>query len=215
MLKRCRWIGALLAGTLAHAGVLEWTPSAQTVVAECGQTEVVAVFGFRNPGDKPVRILSTRSGCDCLESGATPQVCEPGARGELRAVFSLGEREGVQRREILVQTDAAASPESVVLTVQIPTWVGFSSRLVWWERDEPASAKPVVVRLAAPKDIEILSVEGTDPMWEIRRGEPGADGSFELLIRPLGTQKASRAEFVVKARIGGLTRTYRLFAFVK
>lgn len=215
MLRQCRWIWVLFMATLARAGVLEWTPAEQTVQPACGQTEVAAVFSFRNAGDKPVRILSTRSGCDCLASSATPQICAPGERGELRAVFSLGEREGAQRREILVETDASQAPESVTLIVQIPTWVAFSSRLVWWERDAPAVAQPVVVRLAAQSDCEILDVGGDNPMWEIRRGAASADGSLELLIRPLGTQKASRAEFLVKARIGALTRTYRLFAFVK
>lgn len=215
MLKRCGWIGVLLLATLARAGVLEWTPAEQTVEAISGQTEITAVFSFRNAGDKPVRILATRSGCDCLESGVTPQVCEPGARGELRAVFSLGEREGVQRREIFVETDASQSPDSVILTVRIPTWVAFSSRLVWWERDEAAVAKPVRVRLAAPSECEILDVQCDSPVWEIRRGEMAADGSLELSIRPLGTQKASRAEFIVKTRLGGRERTYRLFAFVK
>ncbi len=208
---------SLTLAALAPAGVLTWEQSSQVVETQCGQTEVVAIYPFRNLSDRPVQIVRTPSGCGCIAATAAPSLCAPGARGELRVVFTLGDRVGEQTREILVETDVApGAPDHVTLVVRIPSWVTLTPRLLGWERGAPAQEKRVTVQFLDPASGEILRIRCEDPAWEIRRDTvPGAAGVQELWIRPRDTREARRGELAVTVRLGQQERTFRLFTFVQ
>ncbi len=208
---------ALSATSLAQAGVLQWETTEQVITSRCGQAVVEAVYPFRNTSDRPVRILKIKSSCECLSVTALPEICAPGAKGEVRATFTLGERIGEQRREILVRTDAAPdAPDNITIVVKIPAWVTLMPRLIWWDRDAPAEEKRTVVQIADTKCCEILKITCDNPAWEVRKGLFSQEnGTQELLIRPLETKAASRADISVTVRLADQEKIFRIFTAVK
>ena len=75
---------ALLTGGQTGRAALEWKTTDLQLKTEVGQEQAVAVFPFRNRGDKPVRIISVDPSCSCMAAEPGKEVYAPGEAGEIR-----------------------------------------------------------------------------------------------------------------------------------
>src|SRR5688572_17383265 len=84
---------------------LAWKTTIRQMSATAGDKEVVVEFGFDNPGAAPVSILKIETSCDCTKASASSPTIAPGGSGQIKAVFTLGDRVGRQEKTIEVTTD--------------------------------------------------------------------------------------------------------------
>lgn len=130
MPRRIRFLITILLALapLAAARALDWPKTEIAVTPDSGADVARARFVFKNAGQKPVHILEVRSSCGCTDAYPTTSQVAAGEDGAMVVVFTIGNRTGLQEKEITVFTDDAAKPVRLLLKVSLP--------------DTPAAAAP-------------------------------------------------------------------------
>ncbi|MBI4027625.1 MAG: DUF1573 domain-containing protein [Verrucomicrobia bacterium] len=122
--------------------VLEFHPPAQ-------ETNVVANFTFKNTGKYPVTIRSVKSSCSsCTTTSLEKKVYPPGEKGKLAVGFSLGDRVGLQEKEVMIQTDdPAESTVMLTMKVHILETLRITPAFVFWQVGEKTSVKTMTLKV--------------------------------------------------------------------
>lgn len=107
-----------LAAPGAHA--LDWQNTSVAVTAKPGADVVLTSFKFTNSGKSMVHVLGVTTSCGCTDATANPNDIPPGQSGAIEVLFTIGKRQGLQERDVLVQTSDAETPTKLTLRVTIP-----------------------------------------------------------------------------------------------
>ncbi len=216
MIRRLSLILLLL--PLACLAGLEWETEKLELPAEAGQTEVVGVFKFTNAGDTPVKILRTQSSCGCTVPELEKDTYAPGESGELKAIFTVGDRTGLQRKVLTVVTDDPDLPETrLTLETDIPTIAKIRPKLLLWRLNSEPEWKAISVetdpanKLSIPKSSDDLEL----PPYELN---PDADipGLYALRLHPTDTEKRSQYQFPVVVELpSGEKKTFKVHMLVR
>jgi Protein of unknown function (DUF1573). len=93
---------------------IQWIDSVQNFgrIAE-GQNLDVS-FRFKNTGDKPLIIRSVRPSCGCTAADPPKEPIAPGAEGVIKATFNSQGREGMNKKDIYVETNTKGQQNHVV-----------------------------------------------------------------------------------------------------
>jgi len=133
---------------------LAWDKTEIELNPKPGEQETVAKFKYQNKGQTPVRIVNVRSSCGCTVAAWEKDPIAPGAKGDITATFTIGNRTGAQQKGIRVETDHAAEPiTNLLLKANIPQVVDIQPTFIYWEGGE--APKPKTITLRAGKDIAI------------------------------------------------------------
>jgi hypothetical protein len=174
-----------LSGLVCPAG-LEWKTTDIALKTEIGQEQAVAVFPFRNAGDKPVRIIALDPSCSCMAAEPGKELYAPGESGEIRVAMALTGYVGHLRRSVAVETD---DPDhkftDLTLTVDIPEPVAITPRFLFWRVGDQPEEKSLEIVVAEPAMTTIGGVECDNPRFRARLA-PGPAGRYRLLVKPSG-----------------------------
>lgn len=72
--------------------------------------KVETIFSFVNTGQEPLKVRSVKPNCDCVTYEVKTPVVEPGKTGTLVVSFDPAGREGTQKKQIYLYTNAEDSP---------------------------------------------------------------------------------------------------------
>lgn len=198
-------IACSLAAAPLSAWALDWERREQAVRIAPLQDEVEVEFPFVNARAQPVTITDVQTNCDCLEARAEPRRIAPGARGVVRARFSVGDRLGVYERAVLVLTDEGPPPVRLAVKVDVPAVAEISPRTVSWEANAPADARAIEITVAPEVWINFSAAVSTGPGFAVRL-EPLEEGRlYRVHVSPEST--ARRASTAI--RIRGTARSGR------
>jgi len=198
------------------ASGLEWKSKVVEVTAEHGQREVQAVFPFRNASGRLVTITSVVSNCGCMTTGLGKKTFAPGEGGEIEAVFTLGDRIGLQEKSIKVTTDEPGErPVLLWLKVRIPEIVVIEPRVLLWTMGETPAEKSLLIRPAGPGPVALTIARSTNPRFSLRLESTGDTKYHRLWVKPAVTAAPDRAIIELRAGTGGQTQTYVVYALVK
>lgn len=158
---------ALAAGVLCVSAALpafaqlEFESSRVQIEGKFGEGQLHAAYPFENKGDRPVTVQEVTSGCGCTVPELEQKTYQPGEKGILRAVFSVGQRQGEQRQTITVKTDAG--DQTLRLIVHLPVRLDIAPRILLF-RGSKAESKTAVLTFAEdlPVTVESVTVSGTD-----------------------------------------------------
>src|SRR5213078_2941081 len=84
---------------------LKWEQSTVDVHPGMNDKQAVAHFKYENVGKAPVRFKSVKASCGCTATQSQKELVNPGEKGEIIATFNIGDRTGVQMKQVTVQTD--------------------------------------------------------------------------------------------------------------
>lgn len=209
--------GLVLLGSVATASAqLHWsTREIQREVVVGAQT-VEAAFPFTNPGTKPVTILQIQPDCGCTTATLTKTVYAPGEAGEIKVVFTIGDRVGPQTKTVWVLTDDnPKQAEALVLRVNIPPLLTLEPRVVWWPLGKAEEEKVVTIQLHPGAGITLSDVACTNPAMTHRLEAAGAD-LYRLHLKPVSTAQPVKARLWFRASLPGHdARTFMIFARVQ
>jgi hypothetical protein len=120
-LARLVFLGTLLGSLVApSARALDWEKTQVALTAERGADAVRTKFEFKNSSKKTVHILEVRTSCGCTEAAISSSEIPAGESGSIAVLFTIGNRTGLQEKEIFLVTDDAATPVKLGLKVTIP-----------------------------------------------------------------------------------------------
>jgi len=146
-------------------------------------------FGFKNEGDKAVKIHHYDAPCSCLSAKVKGGKLEyaPGEEGVIRGFFDMGNFSGVINKSIAIwmEGDPEGKP-SIVLTarVHIPELVLIEPKTLKWTIGDEVAAKTMRITMDYDRPIKILGINGSSERFKhelktIREGE-----EYELSITP-------------------------------
>ena len=81
-------LGLFAVGARA-ADAIVWHQTSLSDNAAIGQAEVVAVYGFTNTSDKPVRLTDVQPSCGCTVPTLEKDTYNPGETGKITATFEF------------------------------------------------------------------------------------------------------------------------------
>jgi hypothetical protein len=180
----------------AHTALaqLSWESRQLDFRPDVNTPKVDAEFQFMNLGQTPVTIREVKTSCGCTTAALDKKLYQPGEKGSIKAIFTIGDRVGLQQKQVMVQTDSAEEP-LVQLTIRafIPELLKWEPKTVHWELNEQTMSKAVPISTGTEQPMNILGVRSTDDriFAKLKAVEPGR--KYEVSIAPSVTAGPLRA----------------------
>ena len=171
---------------------LEFSPSAD-------QTQVTAHFKFQNVGQSEIKITSVSTSCGCTTAALGKNTIAPGEKGEIKATFNLGERDGLQQKTISVESTDPESPKtSLTLRVRIPAVAQVSPNSLQWQLGGAPSAQTINIRILNDLPIHTISATSSDPRILARVEQAVPSKEYRVIVEPKGTSEPVTAVLKIK-----------------
>lgn len=190
-------IAALAISSLNGFG-LEWETKHISIVATPEQESAEAIFAFTNNSDQTVTVKSVRSSCGCTVTELDKKEYLAGESGEIKALFTFGNRTGEQRKTITVETDDADEPKiGLLLNVSIPQLIQIKPFFVFWRKGEDSVAKKIELRVSDPGLIKPVSVEAKNDLFDAVLDSTNDPSVFAVTVTPHSTEVSGNSHFLV------------------
>ena len=124
--------------------------------------KIVATFNFTNIGKVPITISNVQSSCGCTVAELKKHRYEPGEKGEIGVVFTVGTRTGFQQKQILLSTDSTnQSLTQLSLKVYLPDILKFEPNAIEWRVGESNVTQVIQAEVMVDVPVKIIAVEST------------------------------------------------------
>ena len=181
------------------------------------ETNVVARFTFSNVGNQPVTVTSVKSTCDCTTTRLDKKTYLPGEKGEIIANFKIGNRIGLQQKNIFVQTDDPSDPVSqLTLRVFIPELVKITPGFVFWKIGEDKTVKTITLKVAHDSPIKIIGVSSTNERLFPQLKTIKAGEEYVVTVTPSDTTEPAKATLRIESDFPkDKPRAFSAYAYIK
>ena len=116
------------------------------------QSQYKFSFKFKNVSSNSIRILSVKSSCSCTVATPEENIYKPNESGEIKGIFNIGNRQGLQEQEIIVHTDSVSqSLIKLRLKINLLDDYEINPRLLYWERATESVSKEVTLVIRNPE----------------------------------------------------------------
>lgn len=182
----------LLSAPLLQAE-LSWKSTSFNVVADPAAETTDAVYQFENTGITAVEIVAVDTSCGCTAAEPEKKIYQPGESGEIKAVFTHGNRLGLQHKTLTVRTMGAGKTDEYILSlqVQIPELLSnVEPRMLSWRLNGPEDPQTLQVRLDTNFPIKVKDATVIGPrasVFEVLGIENLGGGLYEIYIKPTTT----------------------------
>ena len=200
------------------SAALTWQTQQIKLTVKPSDKQAVGIFHFVNSGNAAITITSVQSSCGCTTAELTKQVYAPGESGEIKAIFTIGDRVGEQEKTVFVVTDDAQEKSvPLVLHVTIPELLRYAPRLLMWNVGDKPGEKAAVI--SANTNLKIANIEITAPVTSevnsrIEAVEAGV--SYQLFVHPASTTTVMNAPVAGIATFAdGTTQPFKIYALVR
>lgn len=179
---------------------------------------VDTVFHFVNNGESPITIQDIKTSCGCTTAALGKKTYLPGESGDIQTTFTIGNRQGLQRKHIRVQTNDTENSE-IFLTMEviIPVILEITPRFVSWSKGDTTETKKVTLTSAEATPVNITSIISKNSNFEIKLNTIETGKQYELWITPLSTENPQRSLITIETTINNnaISKTLYVHAFVR
>lgn len=187
----------VFAAATAHAQ-LTWEKTEVELHPGPADKQAIGTFRFENKTDKPIRIQSVHTSCGCTTAGKPKDVVAPGEKSEITATFNIGDRTGVQQKQITIQTDDPKQPTTILtLKAVIASPLELQPTFVFWQQGEEAKPKTIVAKTTKEIPIKHIDVTSSSPEFQTNV-ETAPNGEFHIVVKPKDTTRTVAATLTVK-----------------
>lgn len=200
---------------LLHAELV-WESKRLEYYPTMAEKTVEAVFQFTNTATNCVTIDSVRSSCGCTTVGLEKKQFNPGEKGRIRAIFSIGRRQGILSSAISVTVHGEAQPVILTIVTHVPELMKIEPLSISWEVG--ATAQPKTIKLtASPSDpLRVTAISSDDPriLTSFKAVKPGSE--YTLEVTPTDTARMAMATLTIEAvSQSNQPRVFQAFAKIK
>jgi hypothetical protein len=164
-----------------------------------GDKEVRRIFKFKNDGDYAVTFNSITSSCGCTTTSLDKLTYLPGEEGEIEAIFTIGQREGFQRKKITVLTDDSDNARyELILEVNIPKIAEINTRLLYWKKDESLDPKTITIDFQPNEPIKITDLKISNDSFNFDMDEVLTGKKYIISVDPGTARNSKNGNLLVK-----------------
>ncbi|MEI6349660.1 MAG: DUF1573 domain-containing protein [Verrucomicrobiota bacterium] len=195
---------------------LRWDHQQLAFHPEPGEKTVKAEFRFTNIGNQATTIDSVRSSCGCTTVALEKKTFQPGERGCISALFTIGQRKGVQAKGIRVGVHGESECTTLMMVTYVNEAVKIEPQFVFWKTgDEP---KPKIVKLIIPASTQLRleKVVSSDSRISTAVESVKAGAFYNLVITPSSTDRPVMAVLRIETALPSKeTKTFQAYAQIK
>jgi Protein of unknown function (DUF1573) len=184
---------------------LDWEKDVIEVSTSPEQTELRAEFPFRNRTGRTVTITAVATSCGCTTAALEKKTYRTGENGRVAAIFSVGDRTGLQEKTITVKTDVPGEdePKELLLRINVVAYLAFAPHALFWKTAEPAVEKTITCTALLSSDITLADALSNNPAMiaRIEVVEPGR--KYLLHLRPQTTDRPLAATVRMTFKVAG------------
>lgn len=214
-------LGLLLGGVAAaaaRAAGLTWISDSLYATAGPEQAAVHLEFPFVNRSDRAITITSVTPGCGCTNAFSDRSTYAPGDAGTVQAIFTVGDRTGLQDKVIAVRTDAPGEeePKELSLHIRVAAYLSFAPHAVFWKIGEAPVEKTILCSAEQANAITLAAANPDDAaiIARIETLKPGR--RYRLHLRPTSTARSLSVPVRLHFEIAGAKpRIFDAFAYVE
>lgn len=186
----------------------------QDTSISAGTTSYAFTFPFKNIGNNDIKILSVSTTCSCTVANLDKKIYAPNESGEISGTFNIGNRVGLQEKEISLQTDDISQSQiKLFLKIKILNLVEFKPRLLYWKKDANPEAKNVEIKISDSK-WKIESICCNEKNFTIKN--VSENGLCKVYIVPISTEKCLRDSIKLTLKDpNGISKTFIFHALIK
>ncbi|MEM6884626.1 MAG: DUF1573 domain-containing protein [Verrucomicrobiota bacterium] len=207
----------VLAYTATSQAQLVWEQKHLSFKAKVDEPTLAGVYRFTNRGDYPVTIGEIKSSCGCTTTELSKRDYAPGETGEIKAVFTVGNLSGLQRKEITVHTDdPRAGKVNLKLEVDIPGLLQITPRFVFWKTGKSSRERKVMIDVTHDQPIHITEVTSTSSRITAELKTIEAGKKYEVWVKPENVDSLGKATISIKTDYPeDVPKTYKVYAAIK
>ena len=210
MLRALAILLFILGGQSAEALHFEQRRIEVKPTTEANTAEVT--FRFTNTSDRAVTITETQTSCACVIAELARKVYQPGERGEITALFTVGDAGGRQEKTIAVSTDHPDEPAlSLVLVIDLPVLPTPQPAFVTWTKGGPLEPRQVFI--AIPEGSPLRFTEARSSQKSITTALSEAPGGKAWLLTLTPTDTSAPANVMIELHSNSPRKLY-VFASV-
>jgi hypothetical protein len=186
-------VTALISGATSY-GQLSWVSRQLDFHPGPADETVVADFEFANAGTTPVNVTDVKTSCGCTTAALDKKSYAPGEKGKISATFHIGDRMGLQQKQVMVSTDHPEEPVvQLTLRAFIPELLKYEPKAVIWPQNSDPSPRIIRVSTGTDQAIHILGVRSSDDrvFAQLRQVEGGK--AYDVGIVVNSTKEPLRA----------------------
>ena len=197
-------VAALLFSPSLTFADLTWTTTIREISATAGDKEAVVEFPFINNTTATVSIVGVKTSCDCTTAIPSATKIASGDRGNVRVVFTLGDRVGPQEKTVSITTsEDPATPTNLVLRVNVAEVIVSNPRVLLWKVQQPGKEKTINFTATGARLIQSFSPVPATPGFTCQlEGDPETN-KFQLRVTPVSTDGPASAVIRLVAQIEG------------
>jgi hypothetical protein len=163
------------------------------------QKEVTADFRFQNVGQSEIKITSVNTSCGCTTAALEKNTIAPGEKGEIKATFNVGERVGLQHKNVFVESTDPESPKtSLALKVHIPALAEVRPSSLQWALGKSPSAQAINIKILNDFPVHAVSAISSDPRILARVEQMVPSKEYRIIVEPKGTSEPITATLEIK-----------------
>lgn len=195
---------------------LAWESRQVEAVAKLGQEQVRMTFAFENVGEEAVTITDIRPSCGCTTADLEKKTYEPGEKGCITAIFDIGNRSGMQSKQIVVRTDSQESPVvTLTLKVDVPELVRIQPNFVYWRKGEPRTSKTITIEVVSDEPVVVAAAKSNNDDLNVSLKTVKEGERYDVEVTPTDAAAAAKVLIEVKlpdGKVKTVTANARVFA---
>jgi len=145
-------------------------------------TEFNASFEFTNTGETEITVLDVKSTCGCTVASLDKKIYAPGESGAIQALFTFGQRSGVQHKTIHAET--SEGDFNLQIEVDIPKPYELSKALLTWGKEEIGTSKSTELTVNELTPVKIAEVQFMNDFLDYEVLEKTVGSVFEIIFTP-------------------------------
>ena len=201
-------------GCAQAQSVLQWDKKIIEVQPGPSEKTAKAEFFFTNISKQPVTIDSVKPSCGCTTTALEKKTYQPGEKGHITAVFTMGSRKGDQAKSIRVDVRGENPATVLTLVTHIGEPVKLEPSLVYWRTGEAPRAKTIQVKL--PSGTRLTRVSSSSPKFSATLEPVGEKSEYKITVTPEETaQKATAVLNIQGVTRSNEQRVFQAYAQVK
>ena len=164
---------------------LKWERTFADLRASPDDTRVEVRFPFVNAGPRTVTIQKLKSSCGCTTASASKASYAPGEHGEVIAVFEIGNRTGLNEKNVRVTTDDPAAPETVLeFHVTIGKTVSMNPAVLFWKPGDEKTSQLIRIKVVRDTPLNLVRAECPSPAWkaDLQTVRPGWEYALNVTL---------------------------------
>ena len=170
-------------------------------------------FKFQNKTKRPIKLIKIDTSCSCMITKLQKEIYFPNETGEVKGVFNIQNRIGIQEKEIVVHTDyISQSKIKLLLRIKIFDPIEVKPRLVYWDKNGPAKPKYVILTVPDP-NWGVKSITCEKSKFSLTHAEE--NGKHLIEVRPVSTKISLRDIIKVELENGTNKKTFLIHALIK